>query len=129
MIIGPVVGDTVDHAMLWLPAEKVVVAGDALYGRTTSVWTEEIETPQILRAWRKVLELITSLKPELVVVGHMEQGVELDIKADMKHNWDYLQFFEDLGLTKPKDQIQLKPDEIVSKFQARFPDCKENIVS
>lgn len=75
VILGPIVGDTVDHATLWLPTEKVFVAGDALYGRTTSLWTEEIESPQLLKAWRAVLDLVESLEPDLVVVGEQSEWV------------------------------------------------------
>lgn len=129
IIMGPIVGDTVDHATLWLPHEKVFVAGDCLYGRTTSVWTEEIETPQILKAWRAVLDLVESLSPDLIVVGHIEQGVTLDAKQDMQHNRQYLDFFEALGLTKPESERSLTPKEIWDKFVERFPECKENLVS
>lgn len=54
MLLGPVQGDSVDHTLFWLPTEKTVITGDALYGRSTHVWAEEIETPQILHAWQKV---------------------------------------------------------------------------
>lgn len=40
MLLGPVQGDTVDHTLFWLPSEKTVITGDALYGRSTHVWCE-----------------------------------------------------------------------------------------
>jgi hypothetical protein len=63
------------------------------------------------------------------MTGHLEQGVEMNFKADMKHNWDWLQFFEDLGLPNENGKIDMTPAEIMAKFTARFPDCKENNVS
>lgn len=75
MLLGPVQGDAVDHTMFWLPSEKTIVVGDAMYGRSTHLWyvtspdfcdqknaaiqltphrAEEIETPQILQAWQNV---------------------------------------------------------------------------
>lgn len=41
--------------------------------------------------------------------GHIEQGTTLDAKADLKPNRDYLDFFEELGLTKPEAERTLKP--------------------
>jgi glyoxylase-like metal-dependent hydrolase (beta-lactamase superfamily II) len=40
MLLGPVQGDSVDHTLFWLPSEKTIVTGDALYGRSTHVWWE-----------------------------------------------------------------------------------------
>jgi glyoxylase-like metal-dependent hydrolase (beta-lactamase superfamily II) len=53
-LLGPVQGDAVDHTIFWLPTEKVVITGDAMYGRSTHVWAEEIETKAILEAWQNV---------------------------------------------------------------------------
>jgi glyoxylase-like metal-dependent hydrolase (beta-lactamase superfamily II) len=38
MLLGPVQGDTVDHTLFWLPSEKTIITGDAIYGRSTHVW-------------------------------------------------------------------------------------------
>jgi len=38
MLLGPVQGDSVDHTLFWLPTEKTIITGDALYGRSSHVW-------------------------------------------------------------------------------------------
>lgn len=38
MLLGPVQGDCVDHTLFWLPTERIIITGDALYGRSTHVW-------------------------------------------------------------------------------------------
>lgn len=38
MLLGPVQGDSVDHTLFWLPTERTIITGDALYGRSTHVW-------------------------------------------------------------------------------------------
>jgi glyoxylase-like metal-dependent hydrolase (beta-lactamase superfamily II) len=38
VLLGPLQGDSVDHTLFWLPAEKTIVCGDAVYGRSTHVW-------------------------------------------------------------------------------------------
>jgi glyoxylase-like metal-dependent hydrolase (beta-lactamase superfamily II) len=39
MLLGPVQGDSVDHTLFWMPTEKTIVCGDAVYARSTHVWT------------------------------------------------------------------------------------------
>jgi len=38
MLLGPLQGDSVDHTIFWLPAERTVICGDTVYGRSTHVW-------------------------------------------------------------------------------------------
>jgi glyoxylase-like metal-dependent hydrolase (beta-lactamase superfamily II) len=38
MLLGPVQGDSVDHTLFWLPTERTIVCGDAVYARSTHVW-------------------------------------------------------------------------------------------
>jgi glyoxylase-like metal-dependent hydrolase (beta-lactamase superfamily II) len=38
MLLGPVQGDSVDHTLFWLPTEKTIICGDAIYARSTHVW-------------------------------------------------------------------------------------------
>lgn len=38
ILLGPVQGDSVDHTLFWLPRERTVVCGDAVFGRSTHVW-------------------------------------------------------------------------------------------
>lgn len=37
-LLGPLQGDTVDHTLFWMPREKTLVCGDAVYARSTHVW-------------------------------------------------------------------------------------------
>lgn len=50
MLLGPVQGDSVDHTLFWLPVEKTIITGDALYGRSTHVWyeTSTLKAPALL---------------------------------------------------------------------------------
>lgn len=38
VLLGPLQGDSVDHTLFWLPVEKIVICGDAVYARSTHVW-------------------------------------------------------------------------------------------
>ena len=85
VLLGPVQGDSVDHTLFWLPQERTIITGDAVYARSTHAWVEEIETPEILHAWKLTLLLIESLNPERIIAGHIEEGWEFDAKLDMEH--------------------------------------------
>lgn len=37
-LLGPVQGDAVDHTLFWVPGEKTLIAGDAVYARSNHVW-------------------------------------------------------------------------------------------
>ncbi|KAK6441808.1 hypothetical protein LTR95_001947 [Oleoguttula sp. CCFEE 5521] len=115
---------SVDHTLFWLPSEKTIICGDAVYARSTHVWVEEIETKAILEAWYNTLDLIEALKPEKVIAGHLESGWELDAKADLAHNRRYLDLFaEKITYAKKKPQV----DELFQTFKAAFPDADQNL--
>lgn len=38
LLLGPLQGDAVDHTLFWLPTEKTLITGDAVYARSTHVW-------------------------------------------------------------------------------------------
>ncbi|BGP29763.1 hypothetical protein JCM10296v2_001508 [Rhodotorula toruloides] len=122
ILLGPVIGDTVDHCMFYLPREKVTITGDCMYGRTTHVWAAEIETPAFLEAWRNILDLIDGLDVQRIIPGHLESaaGLELDANADLEHNRKYL----DLFATKiTYAEKKPKPDEIQEAFKQAFSQC------
>jgi len=37
-LLGPVQGDSVDHTLFWLPTERTIISGDAVYARSTHAW-------------------------------------------------------------------------------------------
>lgn len=37
-LLGPLQGDAIDHTLFWLPTERTIVCGDAIYARSTHVW-------------------------------------------------------------------------------------------
>ena len=126
--MGPVQGDSVDHTLFWLPQEKVVVTGDAVYARSTHAWVEEIETPDILHAWNATLTLIEALKPETIIAGHIEDGWTFDAKKDMEHMHQYLDLFES-KITPSQKSGKQKPavDDLFKTFKEAFPQCEKNL--
>ena len=92
-LLDPVQGHSTDHTLFWLPRERIVITGDAVYSTSTHAWVEEIETPDTLHAWNLTLLLIESLNPTKIISGHIEQGWDFDAKKDMKHMHKYLDLF------------------------------------
>ncbi|PVH89513.1 Metallo-hydrolase/oxidoreductase [Cadophora sp. DSE1049] len=124
MLLGPVQGDSVDNTLFWLPSERTIVVGDALYGRSTHLWAEEIETPQILHAWQNTINLVESLSPTKIIVGHLESGFKLDAAADLAHNKKYLSLFQEkIQNAKKKPQVK----EIYDTFKDAFPQADRNL--
>ncbi|KAK3676981.1 hypothetical protein LTR78_003186 [Recurvomyces mirabilis] len=109
-------------------ASPVLLLGplqDAVYARSTHVWVEEVESPQLLDAWFKTLDLIEiGLKPETVIPGHIEEGWEPDAKEDLMHMRKYLQFFgEKVTYANKKPSV----DELFQTFKDAFPQADKNL--
>ncbi|KAH6986745.1 putative metallo-beta-lactamase domain protein [Ilyonectria destructans] len=123
MLLGPLQGDCVDGTLFWLPSERTIICGDAIYARCSHIWVEEIETPTILAAWRKTIALIEGLNPATIIPGHLEAGWELDAKADLEHNKKYLQMFEE-----KIEKATKKPgvEELFEIFKNAFPQAEKN---
>ncbi|KAG2419182.1 hypothetical protein HFD88_003977 [Aspergillus terreus] len=124
VLLGPLQGDSVDHTLFWLPVEKTIICGDSVYGRSTHVWVEEVETPALLEAWNKTLKLIEALQPKKLIPGHMEAGWELNAKEDLAHTKKYLDLFSQKITYAPK---KASVHELFEFFKDEFPQCKENL--
>lgn len=85
---------------------------------------EEVETPALLEAWNKSLDVISGLKPTKITPGHIEPGWELDAEADLTHTKKYLSVFgQKVTYAPAKPQVQ----ELYDFFQNEFNQCKENL--
>ncbi|KAG9774421.1 hypothetical protein ABEF93_000078 [Exophiala dermatitidis] len=123
ILLGPVQGDSVDHTFFWLPRERVVITGDAMYAHSYHAWVEEIETPAILHAWRLTLQLIEGLNPVKIITGHIQAGQEFDKEKDLAHMHKYLNLFEQ-KITNAKEELQIQ--DIYDTFKHAFPQCTKN---
>ncbi|KAK7883379.1 hypothetical protein LTR67_011303 [Exophiala xenobiotica] len=124
VLLGPLQGDSVDHTLFWLPTEGVIICGDSVYARSTHVRVEEIETPQILEAWGRTLDVIEALEPVKIIPGHLEAGWALDAKEDMAHMRRYLQLFSE-KITHAEKKPQVK--DLFVTFKEAFPQADKNL--
>ncbi|KAF3385719.1 hypothetical protein DPV78_012531 [Talaromyces pinophilus] len=123
-LLGPVQGDSVDHTIFWLPKERTLICGDSVYARSTHVWVEEVESPALLEAWQKTIQLIEHLNPLRLIPGHIERGWEPDVAADLAHMKKYLSLFgEKVTFASQKATV----DELYEFFKNNFPQANKNL--
>ncbi|KAK5071585.1 hypothetical protein LTR64_004636 [Lithohypha guttulata] len=112
-----------------LPTERTIITGDAVYARSVHAWVEEIETYDVLHAWRLTLKLIGSLNPTTIIPGHIERGWEPDAKKDLEYMHKYLDLFEQ-KIAKPvfvEGKKKPEVDDLYQTFKKAFPDCEKNL--
>lgn len=71
-----------------------------------------------------MIKLIESLEPTKIIVGHLEEGWELDAKADLEHNKKYLALFQ-RTITDAKNRPSV--EGIYSTFKDEFPAADKNL--
>ncbi len=76
----------------WIPSIKAIVGDIGVFGNM-HVWTADTQTAAERAAWVSQLDEMASLKPELVVPGHMKSGTAVDASA-IAFTKDYLLTFE-----------------------------------
>jgi glyoxylase-like metal-dependent hydrolase (beta-lactamase superfamily II) len=116
---GDVQGDAADNSYVWIPSIKTVVAGDIVY-RGVHAWTRETNAAQ-RKAWRKTLDEISALKPEVVIAGHKAPTLKDDAAAlDATRN--YLETF-DAAVASSKTSAEAQ-----QKVKAKYPEAQLDII-
>jgi glyoxylase-like metal-dependent hydrolase (beta-lactamase superfamily II) len=106
-------GDTDENTMLWIPGQKILIAGDVLFN-DMHVYTAETDT-KARGKWLNSLQKIRELRPSVVVPGHSKVGASLDASTAVDFTENYLLVFEE-ELKKAKD-----PDSLTNAMKERFP--------
>lgn len=58
------------HTFLWVPTEKTVLGGVALY-ENVHVWIADNQTAESRDSWRATMDQVLALKPERIIPGHV----------------------------------------------------------
>src|SRR5260370_7995123 len=111
-------GDTDENTMLWIPGQRILIAGDVLFNNM-HVYTAETGS-KARGKWLNSLQKIRELKPSVVIPGHSKVGAPLDASTAVEFTENYLLGFEE-ALKKAKD-----PDSLINSIQERLPsaDCR-----
>jgi glyoxylase-like metal-dependent hydrolase (beta-lactamase superfamily II) len=106
-------GDTDENTMLWIPGQRILIAGDVVFNNM-HVYTAETDS-KAREKWLNSLEKIRELNPSVVIPGHSKVGAPLDSTTAVDFTGKYLMVFEE-ELRNAKD-----PDGLISAMKERFP--------
>jgi len=112
-LLKDVQGDTDENTVLWIPGQKILIAGDVLFNNM-HVYTAETDS-KARGKWLNSINKIRELKPSVVIPGHSKVGAPLDASSAVDFTENYLLVFEE-ELKKAKD-----PDSLIDAMKERFP--------
>src|SRR5882762_572328 len=112
-VLKHIQGDTDANTMLWIPGQRLLIAGDVVFN-DMHVYTAETDSTA-RRKWLNSLNTIRALQPSVVIPGHSKVGAHLDASTAVAFTEGYLLVFEE-ELTKAKD-----PDGLIKAMKERFP--------
>jgi glyoxylase-like metal-dependent hydrolase (beta-lactamase superfamily II) len=106
------------HTFLWVPSQKTVLGGVALY-ENLHVWIADNQTPESRDDWRATLGQVEALNPKRVIPGHVigESAEDASIIAFTK---EYVAAFE-AAAEKAKNSA-----ELIKAMTAAYPNF-ENV--
>src|SRR5258706_4498863 len=112
-VLNNIQGDTGENTMLWIPGQRILIAGDVVFNNM-HVYTAETDT-KARGKWLNSLQTIRELKPLVVIPGHSKVGASLDASTAVDFTENYLLAFEE-ELKKAKDA-----DGLINAMKERFP--------
>src|SRR5438876_3731717 len=112
-VLKNIQGDTDENTMLWIPGQRILIAGDVVFNNM-HVYTAETDS-KARGKWLNSLNKIRELKPSVVIPGHSKVGAPLDASTAEDFTENYLLVFEE-ELKKAKD-----PDSLINTMKERFP--------
>jgi len=112
-VIKDIQGDTDQNTMLWIPGQRILIAGDVLFD-DIHVYTAETDSNARAR-WLDTLTKVRELEPAVVVPGHSKAGAALDASTAVDFTERYLLAFNEV-LKTAKD-----PDGLINAMKDKFP--------
>jgi glyoxylase-like metal-dependent hydrolase (beta-lactamase superfamily II) len=112
-VLKHIQGDTDENTMLWIPGQRILIAGDVVVNNM-HVYTAETDS-KTRGQWLNSLQRIRELKPSFVVPGHSKVGAPLDARTAVDFTTNYLLAFDE-ELKKAKG-----PEGFINAMKERFP--------
>src|ERR1700680_2072981 len=112
-ILKDIQGDTDENTMLWIPGQRILIAGDVLFDNM-HLYTAETDSKAREASFHS-LRKIRELKPAVVIPGHSKVGAPLDASTAVDFTENYLLVFEK-ELKTAKDS-----DSFINTMKERFP--------
>lgn len=111
-VLSPIAGDSAANTVLWIPAQKAIIAGDVVFAGVHA-WTAD-STVESRKAWILALDKLTKLAPDTVIGGHSQTGTPRDASA-IEHTKQYLLAFDE-ELPKANNAA-----ELITAMKTHFP--------
>src|SRR6202030_8223 len=92
-VLKNIQGDTDENTMLWIPGQRILIAGDVLFN-DMHVYTAETDS-KARGKWLNSLQKIRELKPSAVIPGHSKVGAPIDASTAVDFTENYLLVFEE----------------------------------
>ncbi|GME60170.1 hypothetical protein BCIN_08g05280 [Neofusicoccum parvum] len=118
-LIQPLVGDTIDETLFWLPTTRTLIAGDSVYSHTHHPFMADMLTPALTASWLSTLDLLADLDPAVVVPGHALYNESFAGTQNLEYTREYLAFWQTEVEAKGADYYT--PEELYELLDARFP--------
>ena len=112
-VLKNIQGDTDENTMLWIPGQRILIAGDVLFN-DMHVYTAETDS-KARGEWLNSLIKIRELNPAVVIPGHSKVGAPLDSSTAVNFTENYLLVFEE-QLKTAKDA-----NNLVNTMKEKFP--------
>src|SRR5882757_5840657 len=112
-VLKNIQGDTDENTMLWIPGQRILIAGDVLFN-DMHVYTAETDSKARAK-WLDTLRKVRELKPSVVVPGHSKVGAALDASTAVDFTERYLLAFNE-ELKTAKD-----PEGLINAMKEKFP--------
>jgi glyoxylase-like metal-dependent hydrolase (beta-lactamase superfamily II) len=112
-LLKDVQGDTDENTMLWIPGQRILIAGDVLFNNI-HVYTAETDS-KARGKWLASINRVRELKPSAVIPGHSKVGAPPNASSAVDFTENYLLVFDE-ELTKAKDS-----DSLINAMKERFP--------
>ncbi len=112
-VLRNIQGDTDENTMLWIPGQRILIAGDVVFNNM-HVYTAETDI-KARGKWLNSLQKIRELRPSVLIPGHSKVGAPVDATTAVGFTEKYLLVFEE-ELKKAKD-----PDSFINTMKERFP--------
>lgn len=113
-VLGPMEGDHRNATALWAPDIRALFPGDLVFNQVF-LWLGEHE-PANVAAWTQSLDMLASLKAEMVVAGHAKPGLANDASG-IEFSRAFLEAWPKL-VAQAKDSADLQ-----ARVKAAFPEA------
>lgn len=98
---------------LWIPDNKAILGNVAIFGNL-HLWMADTPSDAIQGAWKKQLNEMQALNPEVVIPGHMQANTELN-SSTIRYSIQYLQDFKQAKIESTNSS------ELVDKMLVKYP--------